>query len=634
VNTSEVVQLYVAATNSPYGQYAPKKQLVSFEKVALNAGEKKTVTLTVDPADLAIWNTNKSKLATITGNYTLSAGRSSSDIKQSAQINVYAEEFGTLDAATKPIDVFASTFASSDLTYREVSRQGTMDSLKADTVTSGFWAIMSKERGAWAGIKNVYLTGSTKATLKVATNVAPGDIQIHLDSPTGPLLAVAEIPVTNPVTYDLYKSQIATAPAVSVTELGYTDVDANFVTQVSGTRDLYLVFREPDLRVANLSVNGNPPPSSDSNNGNDSSDSGSSNTPATTTTTTTPAVTTTGTPIAIDKTLSVTSTVSGNTANVTVTKESITKADKLVVSSSIANITLDSKALSAIAGAAGSDIKVSASIVEKGALPAAVAQTIGDRPVYDFTITSGTKTISDFEGGKATVSVPYKLKEGENPNAIVVYYLDDSGKLTMVQGVYKNGSIQMTLKHFSKYVIGYNKVSFTDVANEWYAPAVNFIAAREITTGVGNNLFAPNAEVSRGQFITILCRAYGIAPKTGDNFADAGNTYYTGYLAAAKQLGISSGVGDNKFAPEKKITREEMFTLLYNALKVINELPKDSGKKLSDFTDSKDISKWAADAMKYLVENGVVAGSNGKLTPKDSSSRGQMAQIFYNIMSK
>jgi len=62
----------------------------------------------------------------------------------------------------------------------------------------------------------------------------------------------------------------------------------------------------------------------------------------------------------------------------------------------------------------------------------------------------------------------------------------------------------------------------------------------------------------------MLLKAYEIAPDTSpaDNFSDAGNTYYTGYLASAKRLGISGGVGNNMFAPDKNITRQEMFTLL------------------------------------------------------------------------
>jgi beta-glucosidase len=255
VNTSEIVQLYISANHSPYGQYAPKKQLVSFDKVTLNAGEKKTVTLHVDPEDFAIWNTNKSKLTVISDQYTFSAGKSSEDVKLTAQANVTGEAFGALDAATKPVDVFASTFASSNLTYREVSRQGTMDSLKADNVASEFYAVMSKEKDAWAGIKNVNLTNATKFSLSVASKDAAGDIQLRLDSPTGPLLAKAEVPVTSPVTYNLQDSQ------VKVTELGYVDVDAAFVTEVSGIHDLYIVFGAPELRLATLAVDGDVPPS-------------------------------------------------------------------------------------------------------------------------------------------------------------------------------------------------------------------------------------------------------------------------------------------------------------------------------------------------------------------------------------
>jgi hypothetical protein len=135
----------------------------------------------------------------------------------------------------------------------------------------------------------------------------------------------------------------------------------------------------------------------------------------------------------------------------------------------------------------------------------------------------------------------------------------------------------------------------------------------------------------------MLMRAYGIAPDTNskDNFRDAGNTYYTDYLAAAKQLGISSGVGNNMYAPKKEITRQEMFNLLYNALKVIRQLPQgDFGKTLSDFTDAGQIDLWAKDAMTLLVETGTVGGNNGVLTPLSTTSRAEMAQVLFNLLGK
>mgnify|MGYP001156522822 CR=1 FL=1 len=200
------------------------------------------------------------------------------------------------------------------------------------------------------------------------------------------------------------------------------------------------------------------------------------------------------------------------------------------------------------------------------------------------------------------------------------------------------GTVTFSTTHFSGYAVGFNKVSFNDVpTDKWYNKAVSFIAARGITTGTGNNNYSPDKDLTRGEFIVMLMRAYGIDPDTNpkDNFSDAGDTYYTGYLAAAKRLGISEGVGNNLFAPDKKITRQEMFTLLYNALEVIGQLPQgDTGKELSSFTDAGQISSWAKDAMEHLVKTGTIKGDAGKLMPTSTSTRAEMAQVLYNVMSK
>jgi len=171
----------------------------------------------------------------------------------------------------------------------------------------------------------------------------------------------------------------------------------------------------------------------------------------------------------------------------------------------------------------------------------------------------------------------------------------------------------------------------------WYAKAVSFIAAREITTGTGADCFSPESKLTRGQFIVMLMRAYGLSPDLNpeDNFSDAGSTYYTGYLAAAKRLGMSAGIGDNMFAPEKDIARQEMCTLLYNGLKVIGQLPQgDSGKTLDQFSDAKRIDSWAREAMALLVKTGVISGNGGMLNPTSTTTRAEMSQLLYNLLSK
>jgi uncharacterized repeat protein (TIGR02543 family) len=316
------------------------------------------------------------------------------------------------------------------------------------------------------------------------------------------------------------------------------------------------------------------------------------------------------------------------------------KADALKVSTPIAEIAFDENALSDISKEAAGDVKVTVSKVDTATLPEETKQTLGDRPVFDFSVTSGDKTITQF-GGNIEVSIPYTPKPGEDHEAIVIYYINTAGELEIVSNCAYDpttGKISFKTNHFSKYAVGYNEVNFSDVAaNVWYSEAVSFAAARGITTGTGNGDFSPEAKLTRAQFLVMVMKAYGIKadedPK--DNFADAGNTYYTGYLAAAKRLGITGGVGDNNYAPEKEITRQEMFTLLYNILKMMDQLPEgDTGKEMSAYADSDKIASWAKEAMALFVKTETVGGSGGKLSPIDTTNRAQMAQVLYNLLSR
>ena len=262
--------------------------------------------------------------------------------------------------------------------------------------------------------------------------------------------------------------------------------------------------------------------------------------------------------------------------------------------------------------------------VSTSSLSDAIREIVGNRPVYNLSVTSNGSTISSFDGGSATVRLPYTLKAGEDPNAVVVYCIDASGTLQTMQGSYDTaGAVTFVTTHFSEYMIGYKKVNFSDVSDTaWYSDAVTFLAARGITAGTTAASFSPDTALTRGQFIAMLLRAYGVPADANptENFSDAGNTYYTGYLAAAKRLGIASGVGDNRFAPAQAITRQEMFTLLYRALKVLDQQPSGaSGKTLADFSDASDIAPGRRMPWPCLLKPvplPAMAGSSRRLAPQ------------------
>jgi len=82
----EVVQLYVKHTNSKVER--PEKELKAFKRVALKAGETKTVALTLRAKDLEYWNVKSQKFELEKGSIELQAGGASNAIILKKNINI------------------------------------------------------------------------------------------------------------------------------------------------------------------------------------------------------------------------------------------------------------------------------------------------------------------------------------------------------------------------------------------------------------------------------------------------------------------------------------------------------------------------------------------------------------------
>lgn len=316
------------------------------------------------------------------------------------------------------------------------------------------------------------------------------------------------------------------------------------------------------------------------------------------------------------------------------------KVNMLKLITPIATITFCEAALSSLYDQVQGDLKIITARLDNSSLSEQAKKAVGNRPVFDLSVYSGGKEISQFNGN-VEVAASYMPQEKEDINAILFYFINRNGELEAVSSSKYDPVSKMVgfrTRHFSRYAIGYNKMTFNDVADSaWYSNAVTFAAAREITAGTGKGNFSPEKGLTRAQFLVMLMKAYRIAPEAtpGNNFADAGNTYYTGYLAAARSLGITAGTGNNLYSPHKEITRQEMVTLLYRALEVIGELPGGTGgRAIETYEDAGQVSSWAGEAMKIFAEAGIIGGSGHKLNPKAKTSRAEMAQVFYNLLSK
>ncbi|MGI5822600.1 MAG: InlB B-repeat-containing protein [Dethiobacteria bacterium] len=313
-------------------------------------------------------------------------------------------------------------------------------------------------------------------------------------------------------------------------------------------------------------------------------------------------------------------------------------------STDIASVTLSGRMLGNQPETGGKMAEIAVARGDYSGLSDEQRAAVGARPLIQLTLSiGGSRTEWNNPAYPVTVAMPYQLaaEEMAHPEAIIVWYLDGSGNLVCVpNGRYDaaTGSVIFTTTHFSQYAAGYNPVAFNDVPKDaWYYPAVSFCAARGITTGTDGINFSPQQRLNRAQLLVMLMRAYSINPDAslGDNFSDAGNCYYSTYLAAAKRLGIAKGVGNDRFAPKQGITRQEMFTMLYNTLLAVKQLPQRSAS-VGDVTSEADyasIASWAREAMEHLAASGIIRGIDGDLSPHTSATRGEMAQILYKLLN-
>ena len=112
-----------------------------------------------------------------------------------------------------------------------------------------------------------------------------------------------------------------------------------------------------------------------------------------------------------------------------------------------------------------------------------------------------------------------------------------------------------------------DELDFRDVyEDDYFFDAVQWAAENGITGGVGNGRFGPNLDCSRGQTMTFLWRASGEPepdPISTDLTDVAADSYYYEAVLWAMQEGVTTGAGAGRFAPDATVTRGQFVTFLY-----------------------------------------------------------------------
>ena len=178
---------------------------------------------------------------------------------------------------------------------------------------------------------------------------------------------------------------------------------------------------------------------------------------------------------------------------------------------------------------------------------------------------------------------------------------------------------------------------FKDVRErDWYYAAVDFVYQKGLFQGATETTFSPASSMTRGMFVTVLYRLEG-QPNTagGGQFTDVQDTklYYYNAVSWANTNRVVLGYNDGTFRPNDSVTREQMAVIIYRYAEYKRRDMSASGAIYDTFSDRGDVSAYATDAMRWVVSKGVINGSNGKLLPKNTATRAEVAQIISNYVN-
>lgn len=180
---------------------------------------------------------------------------------------------------------------------------------------------------------------------------------------------------------------------------------------------------------------------------------------------------------------------------------------------------------------------------------------------------------------------------------------------------------------------------FEDVIRgSWYADAVEYVSARGLMVGVGNNRFAPDQNMTRAMLVTVLYRAAGSPSVAGmaSPFSDVPKgAWYADAVTWAYHIGLTYGVDSTHFAPDKDLTREQMAAFFYRIAVPAQQQGHEDLSVLERFRDSDQIRDFGKHPLAWAVTNDILTGTGrNQMEPQSTATRAQLATVLQRFLNR
>lgn len=155
-----------------------------------------------------------------------------------------------------------------------------------------------------------------------------------------------------------------------------------------------------------------------------------------------------------------------------------------------------------------------------------------------------------------------------------------------------------------------------------------------ITDKIKENM---SGSITREEFAEVAVKLYELYSGKAADVAPASTFMDTtnSEILKAYKLGIVNGIGDNKFAPQVLINREQMAAMLNRAVKAIRPDADMSVEGAPVFADEKEIESYFIDNVKFMAKNGFINGvGNNRFEPKATSTREQAVIVAVRVYER
>ncbi len=178
-------------------------------------------------------------------------------------------------------------------------------------------------------------------------------------------------------------------------------------------------------------------------------------------------------------------------------------------------------------------------------------------------------------------------------------------------------------------------LTFADMPDNWSTAALKKAVENELLMGYEENgarYIKAGNNLTRAEMAAVINRAFASFKKADvSKVTDVtSSSWYYDDMAKAVKMGTFAF--DTKMRPKDKITRQEAFTVLARAFRLVDTDPQH--KALNKFSDKGEIASWALDSLNGMAAAGYIQGSGGKLNPRSNITRAEFAVVMDNLVKE